>query len=95
MKTYKYQITLILTLILASCQNELELNNIENNQPEAVIQKAVENGRFIFSSKESLKVTIEDFQNDEIENVEKEFEKLYEKGFRSHKPIVNSENEQL
>jgi len=95
LKTYKYQITLILTLILASCQNELELNNIENNQPEAVIQKAVENGRFIFSSKESLKVTIEDFQNDEIENVEKEFEKLYEKGFRSHKPIVNSENEQL
>ena len=95
MKTYKHQIILILTLILASCQDELELNNIENNQPEAVIEKTIENGRFVFSSKESLKTTIEDFQNDEIENVEKEFEKLYEKGFRSHKPIVNPENEQL
>lgn len=95
MKTYKYQIILILTLVLASCQNELELNNIENNQPEAVVEKTIENGRFVFSSKESLKTTIEGFQNDEIENVEKEFEKLYEKGFRSHKPIVNPENEQL
>lgn len=95
MKTYKYQIILILTLILASCQDELELNNIENNQSEAVVEKTIENGRFVFSSKESLKTTIEDFQNDEIENVEKEFEKLYEKGFRSHKPIVSPENEQL
>ena len=34
-------------------------------------------------------------QNDDIENVEKEFEKLYEKGFRSHKPTVNPENEEL
>lgn len=95
MKTYKYQIIIILSLILTSCQDELELNNIENNQPEAVIEKTIENGRFVFSSKESLKTTIEDFQNDEIENVEKEFEKLYEKGFRSHKPIVSPENEQL
>lgn len=95
MKIYKYQIILILILILTSCQNELELNNLESNQPEAIVEKTVENGRFIFSSKESLKTTIEDFQNDEIENVEKEFEKLYERGFRSHKPIVNSENEQL
>ena len=95
MKTYKYQIILILTLILTSCQNELELNTIENNQPEAVVEKTMENGRFVFSSKESLKATIEDFQNDETENVEKEFEKLYQKGFRSHKPIVSPENEQL
>jgi len=95
MKTYKYQIILILTLILASCQDEMELNNIENNQPEAVVEKTVENGRFVFSSKESLKTTIKNFQNDEIENVEKEFEKLYERGFRSHKAIVSPENEQL
>lgn len=55
----------------------------------------MENGRFFFSSKESLKATIDDFQNDAIENVEKEFEQLYEKGFRSHKPIVSPENEYL
>ncbi len=91
----KYKIILILTLILVSCQDELKLNNIENSQPEAIVEKTVENGRFVFSSKESLKTTIEDFQNGEVENVEKEFEILYEKGFRSHKPIVSPENEQL
>ncbi|MCX2681910.1 hypothetical protein OOZ15_18300 [Galbibacter sp. EGI 63066] len=94
MKTYKYPVILIL-LILASCQDEMEFNNIENNEPPVIVEKTVENGRFIFSSKESLKVTIEDFQNDNVEKTEKEFERLYEKGFRSHKPIVNPENEHL
>jgi len=93
MKTFKFLV--LLTLILSSCQDELELDNIENNHPKKVPEKTVKNGRFIFSSKESLKTTIEDFQNDEIENVEKEFEKLYEQGFRSHKPIINPENEEL
>lgn len=72
MKTYNYQIiTIILSLILVSCQDEMELNNIENNQSEAVVEKTIENGRFVFSSKESLKTTIDNFHNDEIENVEK------------------------
>ncbi len=95
MKKYKYQIILILALILVSCQDELKLNNTETNQSQEVVEKTVRNGRFVFSSKESLKATIEDFQKSEIENVEKEFEKLYEKGFRSHKPIVSPENEKL
>ena len=99
---HKKTLPLILLIFIAitthSCQNyqdELELNNIDNNQPEAIVEKTVENGRFVFSSKESLKTTIENFEKDEMENVEKEFEKLYQKGFRSHKPIINPENEQL
>ena len=72
MKTYNYQIIIIkLSLILISCQDEMELNNIENNQSEAVVEKTIENGRSVFSSKESLKTTIDNFHNDEIENVEK------------------------
>lgn len=95
MKTYKHQLILIFVLILASCQDELDLNITESSQPEAIVEKTIENGRFVFSSKESLKTTIEKFQNDEKENVVKEFEKLYKKGFRSHKPIVSPDNEQL
>ena len=72
MKTYNYQIIIIiLSLILVSCQDEMELNNIENNQSEAVVEKTIENGRSVFSSKESLRTTIDNFHNDEIENVEK------------------------
>jgi hypothetical protein len=95
MKTNFKIYLLVLSIGLFSCQDELEFNNIENSQPVAIAEKTLENGRFLFTSRESLKTTIENFQNDEIENVEKEFEKLYEKGFRSHKPIVNPENEQL
>jgi hypothetical protein len=54
MKTYKYQILLILTLILASCQDDEDLNTMEDNQPEAVTQKTVQNERFVFSSKKPL-----------------------------------------
>lgn len=95
MKTYKYQIILILTLIFVSCQDELEINDKENSQSEVAVAKKIENGRFVFLSKESLKLTIDNFQSDGIENVEQEFKKLYEKGFRSHKPILGSQNEQL
>lgn len=45
----------LIGILIYSCQDELELNNIENSQPVAVIEKTVENGRFVFSSKESLK----------------------------------------
>ena len=96
---HKKTLPLILLIFIAittySCQNyqdELELNNIDNNQPEAIVEKTVENGRFVFSSKESLKTTIENFEKDEMENVEKEFEKLYQKGFRSELDYNNAEN---
>ena len=39
MKSYRYQILLILTLILTSCQDELKLNNLENSQPKADSRK--------------------------------------------------------
>lgn len=96
---HKKTLPLILLIFIAitthSCQNyqdELELNNIDNNQPEAIVEKTVENGGFVFSSKESLKTTIENFEKDEMENVEKEFEKLYQKGFRSELDYNNAEN---
>jgi hypothetical protein len=49
----------------------------------------------VFSSKESLKATIEELQSESTEKVEQEFETHYEKGFRSHKPIINPKNELL
>lgn len=93
MKTYK--IMLILLLILNSCQDDIEFKTPENNQKDIVTEKTVRNGRFIFSSKESLKNTIDSLKDKDIEKVEIEFEKLYEKGFRSHKAIIGPENEHL
>lgn len=52
----------------------------------------VQNGRFVFSSTESLKETIEELEKVELEIVQKSFENKYEKGFRSYKPIVSSDN---
>lgn len=92
MKPYKYAILITLLLLLASCQKDLDLVEIRSNQPVGVIEKNIDNGRLVFSSKESLKATIEELQNQVIEKVQKEFETLYEKGFRSHKPIVNPKN---
>ena len=97
-KLSNFGLVFVLTLFtFNSCsKDEPEFNTRDHNHSEPIaIEKTVENGRFFFSSKESLKATIDDFQNDAIENVEKEFEQLYEKGFRSHKPIVSPENEYL
>ena len=85
----------MLSLILLSCENDFELSDNNVSEPTVSVEKKVENGRFIFSNRESLKVTIDDFQKDHISNVEKEFEKLYHKGFRSHTPIINPDNEEL
>lgn len=95
MKAYKYSILITLLLLLASCQKDLDLVESQSNQPVAVVEKTIDNGRFVFSTKESLKATIEEFQSEAIEKVEQEFEALYEKGFRSHKPIVSPKNELL
>ena len=95
MIAYKYTILITFLLLLASCQKDLDLIETRSNQPVAVVEKTIDNGRFVFSSKESLKATIEEFQSESIEKVEQEFETHYEKGFRSHKPIINPNNELL
>lgn len=77
----KYSILITLVLLLVGCQKE-DLINTESNQPIAVVEKTVENGRFVFSSKESLKATIEELQSENNEKVEQEFENFYKKGFR-------------
>lgn len=95
MKTYKYYVLIISVLLLTSCQEDLDLTDTQSDQPAALVEKTINNGRFVFSSKESLKATIEKFKNEDIQIVEQEFETLYEKGFRSHKPIINPKNETL
>lgn len=77
-----------------SCQDEdlkLNPNEVSNNfQNETVV-----NGRFFFSSKESLKKTMEKFKTKERADLEVKFEKLYLQGFSSHSPIVNPDNGEL
>ena len=95
MKTYIFKLVLVL-LVVISCQKEIiyyEAN--ENTTDPVIIEKTVKNGRFVFSSKEALNLSIENLKSDDSEEIEKEFEKLYLKGFRSHTPVVSDENDQL
>lgn len=95
MYTNKYFILVILLLFLVSCEKETDFIFSESKQSISIGEKTIENGRFIFSSRESLNTTIKEYQNQNTENVEKEFEILYAKGFRSHKPIVSPNNDLL
>ncbi len=81
-------------IIIQSCQNELELNDVENQSINKT-DKTIVNNRFVFSSKQSLSDMIGDLKEQRTEVVEKKFEKLYKKGFRSHVPIINPENKEL
>jgi len=90
----KKLLLLFAVLLVISCENE-NFEPLDQGETSIGKNETVVNGRFVFSSKESLSETIEKFQNQESEKIERKFEKLYEKGFRSHKPIINPENEQL
>lgn len=92
-KTLKFCL-LIFSFTLISCQDELKIERLNNTVKEPA-EKTIKNGRFVFSSRESLRETIKEIQNKGEENVEREFERLYQNGFRSHIPIVNSENQEL
>lgn len=93
--THILKLTVIFFLAF-SCQNDAELRNDLATAPdEAVVEKTIENGRFVFSSKASLEKTMKDLENNSIENVEKEFESYYASGFRSHTPLVGEHNEAL
>jgi len=82
----------IIILLLSSCQKKEQIgtnNNLKN------IDNSIVNGRFIFSSKQSIHETIEGLKKYKLEKLENKFAKLYEKGFRSYKPIVAPDNELL
>ena len=94
MKTYVFQMKMIV-FVLASCQKELDFNDTVTEQNTIAIsdEKKIENGRFIFSSIQSLETTIEKLQNEDVEKIEREFNKFYTMGFRSHTPFVNEDDD--
>ena len=78
--------------LLFSCQNDLDIL-----AKKAVFENGkVTNGRFYFSSNESLKEKIDQIKENENEDATYlYFEDLYENGFRSHRPMIDAENEEL
>lgn len=95
MKSNIIKLTLII-LVFVSCQKEfVDETNRDDIVEKSMTEKTIENGRFVFSSREMLNKTIENLQNEDVEKVEREFEKYYLSGFRSHTPIINYENEKL
>ena len=72
-----------------SCKKDINYNGNYNGNYNIV------NGVFKFNSKESLKEFIDKLQNKSSKNLEGYFKKLYLKGFRSHAPIVNQDDENL
>ncbi|AUS05270.1 hypothetical protein [Pseudotamlana carrageenivorans] len=82
MKVYKYQILVILVIILASCQKEdFDLEESKNSIPSSSkIEANVQNGRFVFSSRESFKSSIEQLKQKTVEEIGNNFEHHYEGG---------------
>ncbi len=96
MNTSRILTLVFISFLIFSCHKDTELGNNSTTIPvEAKVEKTIENGRFVFSSKASLEKTMEELENNSIENVEKEFESYYASGFRSHTPLVSEHNETL
>lgn len=92
MNTKLKMISLFLSCLVLSCQNEpVDLSPTYNSSQNGKII----NGRFYFSSKENLKTAIEQLKKEKNSDLEVKFEKLYSEGFRSHTPIVNPNNDEL
>lgn len=84
----------VLSCLFLSCQDEpfeQNSNQVLNDSKNGTII----NGRFYFSSKESLKKAVSELESMNENNLEQKFKNLYLKGFRSHSPIVNSNDENL
>jgi hypothetical protein len=62
---------------------------------EITLENTIQNGRFVFRSKQSLEATLKDFENKSRDELEDNFEIFYEDGFRSHKALVAAENTEL
>lgn len=72
-----------------SCEKKLKSECIKTLN---FADKSVVSGKFVFSSTLSLREAIDDLRTTDIELVEDKFERLYNEGFRSHKPIVGPDN---
>ncbi len=83
-----------MSCLVLSCQFE-QLENDSNSLSINAKDATVISGRFFFTSKETLKKAIEELKLMDTKLLEDKFEKLYQKGFRSHTPIVNPNNENL
>ena len=87
---------LVFTLLMVSCHNESDFDENDAIATNKVVaEKTIENGRFLFTSKAALQKTIDRMENEATENLEKEFERYYASGFRSHTPLVSENNETL
>ena len=87
---------LVFTLLMFSCHNESDFDENDAIATNKVVaEKTIENGRFLFTSKAALQKTIDRMENEATENLEKEFERYYASGFRSHTPLVSENNETL
>ena len=86
-------IFLLFSFIVLSCNNEpvSSVNNLPTNSKDGTVI----NGRFYYTSKETLKQAINELKLLDDNDLENKFEKLYNQGFRSHSPIVNPSNESL
>ncbi|QMU64001.1 MAG: hypothetical protein GKR88_06620 [Flavobacteriaceae bacterium] len=90
----KILITLSAILLLLSCNSEDELGiRTSENNPENSVKKV--NGILSFNSKENLKDAIENLNGKERYQIENYFEKLYNNGFKSFRPIINKRNREL
>ncbi len=81
--------------LLFSCQEESLFLEENQSTSQFADDGTVIKGRFFFNSKESLGKQIQKFEEEDISVIENKFETFYKNGFRSHTPVVNSENETL
>jgi len=83
------------SILLFSCQEESLFLEENQSTSQFADDGTVINGRFFFNSKESLGKQIQKFEEEDVSVIENKFEIFYKNGFRSHTPVVNSENEAL
>lgn len=92
----KLSMLIVSGALLFGCSDNLDLEKQEKNAIQQVEVKAdFENGRFVFDSRKNLSSSIKYFEDNQVSYSENYFESFYNKGFRSHLPIVNPENKLL
>jgi len=82
-------------LVFTACQKDISLTDLSSTISKRNKDGSIVNGRFFFSSKETLSNTIKRFRKTDKSILETKFATLYKNGFRSLKPIVNPSDEML
>lgn len=81
----------ILISLTTSCSKDLVLKEPKTDFNEIKII----NGKIAFASKEDLAIVINESKKEKRQVLEKSFEKLYDREFKSLKPIINKNNTRL